>query len=123
MHLVLTLQDFKGAAALSAQAKALAAQAGVAAAKAQKLRQQVLPRCKHVCVSVHVNLFAELLATLAARHSDKFAASGLMNTACWDMYSHWQQALCIPVNLPLSQLHFAGSGLPTPTHPPPKPPQ
>lgn len=87
---MLTLQDFKGAAALSAQAKALAAQAGVAAAKAQQLRQQVLPRCKHVCVSLHVNLFAKLLTTLAACHSDRFAASGLMGTACWDMYSQWQ---------------------------------
>ena len=35
------VQDFKGAAALSAEAKALAGQADVAAAKATKLRQQV----------------------------------------------------------------------------------
>ena len=35
------LQDFKGAAALSAEAKALAAQADISTAKAKKLRQQV----------------------------------------------------------------------------------
>ena len=37
---MLLLQDFKGAAALSAEAKALAAQADVAAVKAKELRQQ-----------------------------------------------------------------------------------
>lgn len=39
--LLLEIQDFKGAAALSAEAKAMATQADQALSKAQKLRQQV----------------------------------------------------------------------------------
>jgi len=58
------LQDFKGAAALSAEAKALAAQADLATAKAKKLRQQVHQLQWQLACAMHLSIPLSMLLTI-----------------------------------------------------------
>lgn len=78
------LQDFKGAAALSAEAKALAAQADVSAAKAKKLRQQACPlHAKCLSSLLPCMLTAKCLTFASVLHDDKWFACLVTLPSWW----------------------------------------
>lgn len=86
---MLLLQDFKGAAALSAEAKALAAQADIAAAKAKELRQQA--SALHVTHCVQLSLHEKRSSGVTQNGSVYLC---MMMTAC--IYCTPCQSLLLP---------------------------